>query len=60
MEKFGTTDVEKLEVNIFILEKVTANKKNVSNVMDTPTNAMKWLINELSKYNINLLKDKLF
>ena len=60
MEKLETTDLEKLEVNISILEEEIANKENGSNIMGSHIHAIQWLINELSKYKINFLKDKLF
>ena len=53
MEKLETTDLEKLEVNISILEEEIANKENGSNIMGSHIHAIQWLINELSKYKIN-------
>ena len=45
MEKLETTDLEKLEVSISILEEEIANKEKEANIMGSHNHAIQWLKN---------------
>ena len=59
LENWRETDLAKLEVTISILEEGKVKKGKGFNVMGSPINAMKCLINELIKKNIKLFKGQI-